>query len=196
MATNLVKVTQSTGADVFAFHSSVYVPTGNNIIVPASATVVDLTMDEGGTGLADGAAVNSDKVDLGATRPEWYNVYCAIEWFAAATVGDPTQMYWSPSENSSAGIGNPGSPDGVDGLYTGDGTSSVAEAVLQMQPIGVLVGTDLVGVQIARVGTFRPYHRFGQLIVLNNSGALMCGTDDVESAIVFSSVVADIQAAA
>jgi hypothetical protein len=157
---------------------------------------VDLTLDEGGTGLAVAAAVNSDQVDLGATRADRYRVVAALEWFVAVNAGGSVDMYWSPSNNSVVSDGNPGKPDGVDGLYTGDGGGTVPESVVQMQRVGSFITTDLVGVQIAEVGIFSPSARYGQLIVVNNSSAILCGTDDIESAIIFEPIIVDIQAAA
>jgi len=196
MATNEVLLKNDTGAAVLTFKSSVYSPTAINDIDPASSTTVDLTLDEGGTGLADGAAVNSDQVDLGAVRAASYRVVAALEWFAAVTAGLAVDVYWSASNNSVVTDGNPGKPDGVDGLYTGDGGGTVAESVEHMQKIGTFRTTDLVGVQIAEVGLFSPVARYGQLIVFNQSGTLLCGTDDIESCIVFEPIIVDIQAAA
>ena len=49
-------------------------------------------------------------------------------------------------------------------------------------------------VQIAKVGSFVPTMRFGQLIVFNGSGTLLCGTDDIESSILFYGTMPQIQA--
>ena len=175
------------------FQSSVYVPTGNNVLTLETTTPVDLTLDEGGTGLSDAAAVNSDKVDLQATRAARYSVIAALEWFAAITAGLNVDFYWSPSQHSSAGIGNAGHPDGVDGAWTGDGGGTVAETVPQLQFIGSFITTDLQAVQIAYVGTFSPIARYGQLIVVNNSGTLLCGTDDIESGVLMTPLIDEVQ---
>jgi hypothetical protein len=177
----------------YSFHSSAYSPTGNNDLSSGTPTVVDLTLDEGATGLADAAAVNSDQVDLGANRPTSFLVTAAIEWFSAPTSGLTVSFYWSASANSGVGVGNPGFPDGVDGLYAGHGTASVIEAVKQMIYIGSMVCSDVNGVQIATIGLLNPVLRYGQLIVFNNSGATLCGTDDIESSVLFSGLVDEIQ---
>ncbi len=193
MATNEVLIK---GGTQYSFQSSVYVPTGNSDLTTVSPTVVDLTLDEGGTGLSAGAAVNSDQVDLGAARPEQFTVTAAIEFFAAILAGSLVSFYWSYSENSAVGVGNVGNPDGVDGPYAGDGGGDVAESVKQMQLIGAFVTTDLVGVQKAKVGTFSPLGRFGQLIVVNDTATLICGTDDSESSVLMVGQITEIQAAA
>jgi len=176
----------------YSFESSSYSPTGNNDLSSGTPTVVDLLMAASG-GIADTEAMNSDQVDLGATRPQAFAVTAAIEWFAAVTAGGTVDFYWSPSGHSSVGIGNPGRPDGTAGDYTGDGGGTVAESVLQMILIGSLTTTDLVGVQIGYVGSFSPPNQYGQLIVVNNSGTTLCGTDDIESSILFTGLVDEIQ---
>ena len=170
------------------FQSASYSPTAINDI-GSTGTVVDLTLNS----IAAAAAKNSDQVDLGATRADSYSVIAAIEWFAAVTAGGKVDLYWSPSNNATVTDGNPGKPDGVDGAYTGDGGGTVAESVLQMQFIGSFITTDLVGVQIARVGEFSPQERYGQLIVVNNSSATLCGTDDIESAIAITPIIDELQ---
>ncbi len=180
----------------FLFHSSAHSPTAINDLTSQTPTTVDLTLDEGGTGLADTEAINSDQVDLGATRAPQYAVKAALEWFAAITAGAVVEFYWSWSDNSVVTDGNSGKPDGVDGAWTGDGGGTVQETVRQLQFIGVFSTTDLLGVQIADVGVFSPLARYGQMIVVNESGTLLCGTDDIESAVLMSPVYPDIQAAA
>lgn len=183
-----------TGASVFSFKSAGYSPTAANDIDPASSTAVDLTLDTT-SGVADGAAMNSDQVDLTATHAEFYAVRAALEWFSGDTpvVGSTVDLYWSPSNNSNVGDGNPGKPDGVDGDYTGDGGGTVAESVAQMQYIGSFLCTDLVGVQIAEVGVFRPNSRYGQLVVVNNSGVDLAATNDDECCIVMEPFTPEIQ---
>ena len=183
----------------WSFQSSVYVPTGNNDLSTGSPTVVNLTLDEGGTGLADLAALNSDQVDLGPLLPTWISVMACLEWFAAVTAENTVDMYWCESANSNVAAGNPGGPDGVDGLYTGEGDGGTdEEAVPNMIDIGSFIcETHTSGhAQIARVGGFMPIFRYGQLIVVNKSGTLLCGDDDIESSVLLYGTIPDIQAAA
>lgn len=179
------------------FRSSVYVPTGNNILSTGSPTVVDLTLDEAGTGLANTATINSDKLDFGSLLPTSIDVSAALEWFAAVTADNTVDFYWAESANSNAGIGNPGQVDGVDGLYTGAGDGGTdEEAVVNMIFIGSLITeTHTAGhVQIGKIGSFTPKYRHGQLLVTNNSGTLLCGTDDIESAVLFYGTMPQIAA--
>jgi len=177
----------------YSFQSSAYSPTGNNDLSSGTPTTVDLTLDEGGTGLAVAEAINSDLLDLGATRPGRLDVTAAIEFFAAIVAGSKVSFYWSPSANSGVAVGNPGHPDGVDGAYTGDGGGTVAESVKQLQFIGNFITTDLQGVQIAYVGWFEPHQRYGQLIVVNDTATVICGTDDIESSVLMSGIISEIQ---
>lgn len=185
----------------WSFQSSAYVPTGvsdmEDFLTP---TVVDLSMDLAAEdGLADGEARNSDQVDIGGAGgiiPVTLTFSAALEYFAAISAGGAVDFYWSGSNHSGVGTGNPGKPDGVDGLYAGDGAGTVAESVLQMDFIGSLITTDLQGVQQAIIGTISPKHRYGQLIVVNDSGTTICGTDDIETSILAVGVMPDIAAAA
>ncbi len=183
----------------WSFESSVYVPTGNNDLSSGSPTVVDLTLDEGGTGLIDTAAINSDQLDFGALLPITIDVITAIEWFAAVVAGNTVDFYWAESANSAVAEGNPGGVDGVDGIYTGAGDGGTDEqAVINMIFIGSLVTSlHTAGhVQIAKIGRFTPTFRYGQLIVVNNSGTTLCGTDDIESSVLFYGTMPQIAAAA
>lgn len=183
----------------WSFQSSVYVPTGNSDLADGTPTptVVDLTLDEGGTGLAAGAAINSDQIDIdvAGVRPNELHFKAAIEFFAAIVVGEGLNFYWSGSGNSAVAAGNAGNPDGVDGLYTGDGGGTVAESVPQMIFIGFFRCTDLQGVQIADIGTITPLQRYGQLIVVNDTATIVCGTDDIESSVLMTGNAFQSQAA-
>ncbi len=180
----------------YSFQSGVYVPTGNNDLSDGSPTVVDLSLDEGGTGLADIAAVNSDQLDLTAVWPETFTMIACLEWFAAVTAGGTVDFYWSYSANSGVGVGNPGSPDGIDGLYAPSGFTD-DEGVRQMFYIGSHINNGNIAPQISVISTTLSLPtRFGQLVVFNDSGTLLCGTDDIESSVLMYGYIPDIQAAA
>lgn len=173
----------------YSFQSGSYSPTGNNDLSTGSPTIVDLSLSS----IAAGAAINSDQLDLGATRPDELAVIAALEFFTAPTAGGSVWFYWSPSANSNVAAGNPGHPDGVDGAWTGDGGGTVAETSPQLIDIGPFVVTDLQGVQIAYVGSFRPLFRYGQLIIVNNADQTVCNTDDIESSVLMSGYVIESQ---
>lgn len=176
----------------YSFQSSSYSPTGTNDLSTGTPTVIDLTQ-----GLTSGipvdGAMNSDQVDLGVTRPTDWLFIAAEEFFVAVAVGGRIEFYWSPSANSNAGDGNPGNPDGVDGDYTGDGGGTVDESVIQMIRIGSLITTDLIGVQKGVIGVLSTTLRFGQLVIVNKTSAIVCGTDDIETSVLMSSLLVEGQ---
>ena len=175
----------------FADHAGDFNAAAGTSLEQGTPTNVDLAT----ASVSDAAGVNSDKVDLGATRAAQYAVDAALEFAATPAAGEVVELYWSASPDATAANGNPGKPDGVDGAYTGDGAGTLAESVKQMQLIGVFVCTDLptaTGVQVGHVGVFSPAHRYGQLVLVNNSGAAM-HSDDVENHVVMTPIVDEIQ---
>jgi hypothetical protein len=141
------------------------------------------------TSVADGAARQSDKVDLGANHAELYEVHAAIEIAATPTAGDVIEFWWAPSFSATAGTANPGGIGGADAAYTGY-SSNMSAAIKQLQFIGDFVCTaQATGtVQQARVGAFRPKFRYGTLVVRNESGAAL-HSDAVEMSVLLSPVV-------
>ncbi len=174
----------------FATHAS-YVPTTNQVIEIGTPTEVEMSL----LNLADAAAVQSTKADLGAVRAPLYVVTACIEYqVAAPTTGTLIEFYWAASGQSGAGVGNPGYATGADGAYTGT-PATLAEGVAQLAFIGVMVVTADIEFQIADIGVFSPTHRHGSLIVKNETGQTICDTDIIESAVVFTPIVDDIAAA-
>jgi len=176
----------------YSFESSVYSPTGLSDMSSGTPTVVDFTCDEGGTGLTDQTAVNSDQTDFGVNRPALFHVSSTLEWFAAVVAGVSVDFYWSPSSNSSVTAGNPGEPDGVDGLYSPTGFTN-EEGIQQMIYIGSHINNGNIDTQTAFIGTFAMPQRYGQLVMFNDSGALLCGTDDIETSVLFQGVQFEVQ---
>lgn len=145
--------------------------------------------------LADGAAAQSAKVDLGEHRASKYAVTAALEMqVAAATAGGIVEFYWNPSPSSTAANANCGGADGTASSYSGY-SSDLDEAVDQLQRIGVMVMTDdaVDSLQIGFVGTFSPIHRYGSLVVKNECGQTICDTDDIESHVVMNPIVDESQ---
>ena len=195
MATNQILVKDAADATPkqisFATHAT-YVATANNVIEIGTPTDVEMSL----LNLADGAAVQSTKADLGVVRAGLYVVTCCIEYqVTAPTTNTLVEFYWAASGQSGAGVGNPGYATGADGAYTGT-PATLVEGISQLDLIGFLsVSTDLE-FQIADCGLFSPTHRYGSLIVKNETGQTICDTDITESAVVFTPIVPDIAAAA
>lgn len=137
----------------------------------------------------------SAKVDMGATRAARYAVYGCVDFTGETpTTGNTVDYYWAPSTSGTAAnsnvAGNSGgdaaAPDGALGSIT------LAEFLLQCQYIGSLVVHDGAVVQNGFVGIFSPAERYGQLIVVNNSGGTF-EADDVEAHQVFVPLTDEIQ---
>lgn len=143
------------------------------------------------SGLADDAARESQKADLGANRPPRISVDAAIEWFSAPTTGERVDFYWAPSHDATAADGNPGYVTGADGDYDG-GVATLDEGLAQLTFVGSMIVSADAAVQKQHVGTFVPVARYGTLVVVNRSGAVICGTDDEESNVVLTGITDDV----
>ena len=195
MTTNQVLIKDAASATPkqisFATHAS-YVATTNNVIEIGTPTEVEMSLLD----LADTAAVQSTKADLGAVRASRYVVTCCLEYqVAAPTTGTLVEFYWAASGQSGAAVGNPGYATGADGAYTGT-PGTLVEGIAQLQFLGSLVVSADLEFQIADIGVFSPKHRYGSLIVKNETGQKIADTDIVESAVVLTPITTDIQAAA
>jgi len=133
-------------------------------------------------GVADAAGRQSAKVDLGAARSSVYEVLGCVDFTGETPDASGTvDYYWAPSTSTTAGNGNVagnsgGDADAPDGAL---GTITLAEFIAQCQYIGSLTTHDGASVQNGLVGTFMPSGRYGQLVVVNNSGDAF-EDDDVE----------------
>lgn len=133
-------------------------------------------------GVADGAGRQSDKVDLGASRAPAYTLLGCVDFTGEApTTGETVDYYWLPSTNGIQANGNVAGNSGADADAPGGalGSITLAEFILQAIPIGHLVVHDGAVVQNAMVGVLIPPTRYGQLLVVNNSGDVF-EADDVE----------------
>lgn len=124
------------------------------------------------TSVANAAARQSDKIDLGVTRAALYDVFVDMEWAATPTAGNSCDLYWAPSANVTAGTDNPGNATGADAAYAGY-SSNLTATLPQLQFIGQLISTAqaTATVQKGYAGRFSPAARYGSLIVVNNGGS-------------------------
>jgi len=179
------------GQFVFADHATDYVGgTGNNSLEIVGSTDVQIDL----TSLAALAARQSDKVDLGAARGRRFAVMMSVEFATAPTAGETVTLYWAPSPDTSAAVGNPGGVSGSDAAYAGY-SSNLTESKIQLQYIGQLPltvqATPTVQIGVASPN-FGPMDRFGTLVVVNDSAADAFFTDAVEISISFQPVVDQI----
>lgn len=122
------------------------------------------------TSVANAAARQAAKLDLGATFAQLWELQATSDLAATPTAGNTIDFYWSPSDSATAATGNCGGASGADAAYTGI-ASNLAASLKLLQFIGSQVVTADVAAQVAHVGSFRPISRYGCLIVVNNSGA-------------------------
>jgi len=151
-----------------------------------SPTDVVLTL----AGVADAAARQSTKVDLGAARSSLYEVLGCVDFTDETpdAVGS-IDYYWAPSTSTTDANGNVSGNSGVDADAPGGavGSPTLAEFLPQCQYIGSLATSNNASVQNGLVGVFSPSSRYGQLIVVNNSGDAF-ENDDVEMHQVFNPI--------
>lgn len=146
--------------------------------------------------LADTAARQSIKTDLGATRARQYEVLAAVDFTGETPVlGDLVEFYWAPSTSTTQAQGNIAGNGGADAACpdgTALGSILIAEFVAQCQYIGSLVVHDGAVVQNGFVGVFSPSSRYGQLIVKNESGDAF-EASNVQMAVFFNPIVDEVQ---
>jgi hypothetical protein len=143
------------------------------------------------TSIANNAARQSDKVDLGTTRPRLYAVRVGIEYDVAPTAGNTSEFYWSSSQSVTAGTGNDGGCSGADGAYK---AAEEDEWKRQLIFLGALISTNdaATTVQYSTVGYFTPPHRYGQIVYVNKSGQALEG-DAVEMFVALIPITDEIQ---
>lgn len=154
-------------------------------------TDVTLTL----SGLADGAGRQSDKVDLGATRARAYECLAAVDFTGETpTAGEVIEFYWLPSTSGTQANGNVAGNSGADAAAPGGalGSITLAEFKKMAQFIGVLVIHDGAVVQNGFVGVLVPTQRYGQMLVINESGDAF-EADNVEMAVFLTPIVDEIQ---
>ena len=141
--------------------------------------------------VADAAARQSAKVDLGAKWARAYMVRIALEYASGVAAGDITRLYWGASQSATAGNGNPGNLSGSDAGYTGY-SSNLTDSLYHLQEIGAIRATAqaTATIQVADVGIFSPTERYGMLVVVAGDDL---HTDDVEMHVVFDPIVDEVQ---
>lgn len=149
------------------------------------------------SGVANGAARQSNKVDLGATRAARHALLGCVDFTGETpTVGNTVDYYWAPSTSSTQGDANVAGNSGADGAAPDGaiGGITLAEFLKMCIFIGSLVVHDGGGssVQNGWVGILESPTRYGQLIVVNNSGDAF-EADDVEAHQVLEPIVDEVQ---
>lgn len=144
--------------------------------------------------IASNAARQGAKADLGEVRARAYAVRGAFELNATPTAGLTIELWWAPSQTSTAANANPGGVSGSDAAYTGY-SANLDASLLQLQFIGAFTVTAQATTTIqviALPGWFNPPERYGTLIVYNRTNVAFF-SDDVEMHIVFDPIVDEVQ---
>jgi hypothetical protein len=119
--------------------------------------------------LANNAAREGVKGDLGATRARRWSVLVEIKMEVAPTAGNVIEIYWSSSPSSTPGTQNTGGAAGSDQAYK---AGEEDEWKKQLAFIGALVVTadDETTFTQTMEFVFEPTHRYGMPVVVNKSG--------------------------
>lgn len=163
---------------------------GTNYTI-GTPTDVALTLNN----LANGAGRQSAKVDLGAVRAARYEVLGCVDFTGETpTQGGRVDYYWLPSSSGTAGTGNVLGNSGLNAAAPGSalGSATLADMIAVAQYIGSLYVHDGASVQNGFVGIFEPSSRYGQLLVVNNSGDTF-EQDDVEAHQVMNPIIDEAQ---
>lgn len=121
--------------------------------------------------VANNAAWQGAKVDLGAVHAESYTVVVGWEPNATPTAGLTVEYYWSASNSGTAGTGNAGGASGTDLAYQA-GNEDAFKAQLEFlgRPL-ILTATATGTVQIQTINNrFIPPTRYGMPVMVNKSG--------------------------
>ena len=155
------------------------VKTGSPIIWKASGGTYAMTFAPSGAGIADNAARQGAKGDLGATRAARYSVLVENNMDVAPTAGEILEYWWYSSPSATAGTQNTGACSGTDAAYTGSTGGTVDQTKYQLQHIGDLPLTpDADGVVQVREFAFFPLQRYGGPVLVNKGGQALEGDDD------------------
>lgn len=177
--------------------TDVIVSTGTAIIVadstdhsPAAGSNLGTRTDQIDlTSLAAGAYRQCTKLDFGATRAKWWEATAAIEWSSAPTAGGVIRLFIGWSHSATAGTGNPGNLSGADGAYVGYGAAATDadECITQLDFVGSFAVSNDADIQIGHLGLLLPVHRYGTIVIQNDSDAALIA-DAVEMSVRLSPV--------
>ena len=136
-----------------------------------------ITWSDGGStdvnidGLTTLAAGQGDKTDLGATHADDYLVEVMIDTGGTApAVGATIDIYLSRSNSGTAGTGNEGGATGVDDAYTGIGSATILESIVQCLFVGSVVCVDETNTNLFQFFRVSPGARYVSPIVYNATG--------------------------
>jgi len=147
----------------------VYTKQGTPIVWAASGGDYAITL----ASIADDAARQGVKGDLGEHFAERYAVLLEINLDVAPTAGETIELYWAASLDNTT---FPGGASGTDAAYK---AGEEDEWKKQLLLIGVLVVTNDADTVVQRqLFVFSPPARYGCPVIVNKSGQAFEGDDD------------------
>ncbi len=167
-----------------ALPDDILVQNGTDLVVKNSGGDAAITLASLANSTSESTgARQAVKLDLGATRAEYYRVWATFEIAATPTAGNVIEIWWSPSNSATAGTDNMGNATGTDAAYTGY-SSNITESLQHCQFVGAFVCTPQATTTVQKgqvAGKFAPADRYGNLIVWNKSGAALHSTETNQS---------------
>ncbi len=161
--------------------TEVLVKTGTPLVWAAAAEFGNVPwndtyeMDLGG--LANAAAFQGAKGDLGATRAANYAVRVGIELDVDLSAAGTIEVYWSSSPSATAATSNTGGASGASEAYT-DGVNSQSANLVLLGILSLPITCDDDICYQGQIGIFTPTERYGMPVVINKSGQALEATAD------------------
>lgn len=137
---------------------------------PAAGEIYPRTAQIDLTSLANAAARQGAKVDLGAVRAARYIVRVCIEANVAPASGVTSEVYFSMSNHATVGLDNPGFCTGADAAYVGTPGDGIADSVkLMVGPFVYIHTADVAAISLPmNCGILLPMQRYISPVVVNN----------------------------
>lgn len=158
--------------------SDILYRTGTPIVWKAASGTYAITL----ASIANAAARQGAKGDLGATRAQRWAVRLQLNMDSAPANGAVVELWWSSSSSGTAGTDNTGGASGTDAAYSGTAGGAVAATKYQLQLIGVMPLTaDADSIVQIKEFIFTPTQRYGMPVLVNLSGQALEGDDDSHS---------------
>lgn len=146
------------------------------------------------TSLANGAARQGAKADLGATPAPQYALEARFELDVAPVSGAVIEIYLAWSRSATAGSLNPGGVSGSDSAYTGTSGDTLADSVDQLDgPYPFILTSDAAPTpQLQHLEPIEPLQRYVTPVVKNEAGQAFEG-DAIEMYIALTPVLPESQ---
>jgi hypothetical protein len=176
----------STGTAVIFAHDADYTsgtgPSANyNLGAQTSGAEIDVT------DLAAATAVQSTKVDLGATWDMEYVLAACVEWETTPEIaaGETLDYYIGYSHSNSAAVGNPANLSGTSTTYSGITGGTLANSLKQLTYLGSQVMDNSINTDMPQIdtniATFVPRARYIMLVIYNNAASAALHSDANEA---------------